>query len=216
MRPIPIQLLDKDDLRDLPPVPEELMAGMKELVDTRINAPGFTLFEKLEAVYAYLDRYNAFVATFTVCEKGCNHCCRVDVNVSRLEAEYIAVTKGAVLDGGETRTGGHEGACPFLASDGACSVYSARPFNCRTLHTLDDPKYCASGDVPHQLYGASGFGYQVPVYTALAAWLQRGHDQRGAPYRDIRDWFPGGTLPKPSLLQRLFRRKAAPPALLRG
>jgi Fe-S-cluster containining protein len=196
---------DKTDIRPLPPIPDELAAGLHELIETRINAPGLTLFQRLEAVYAHLDRYNAFVATFAVCRKGCSYCCRIDVDIGQLEAEYIALKSGAPLDAGSTRTTGHRDACPFLARDGSCSVYAARPFNCRTFHTLDDPKYCADGDEDHQTYGAAGAGYGVSAYALLARWLKGVHERRGAPYRDIRDWFPGAPA-KQSLLNRLFRR----------
>lgn len=190
MKSVVIQFRDKKDIRPLPPIPDQLVADSRQLIDTKINAKGSTLFDKLAAVYSFLDRYNAFVSTFAVCQKGCSHCCRIDIGVSRLEAEYITVNGGPELDQESSRTAGHKGACPFLAKDGACSIYERRPFNCRTFHTLDDPKYCASGDVDHQTYGSSGMGYGVTIYLLLATWLHSIHEERGLPYRDIRDWFP--------------------------
>ena len=202
LKPVAIQFRDKRDIRPLPPIPDELVADMKELIATKINSHDLNLFEKLEAVYAFTDRFNAFVATFAVCQKGCNHCCRIDVQVSRLEAEYITVKGGPQLDQGEARTMGHKTACPFVGSDGSCTVYKTRPFNCRTFHTLDDHKYCVDGDEDHQVYGASGLGYGVSIYQMLASWLKDVHDTNALPYRDIRDWFQ----PKPSLMNRLMGR----------
>lgn len=216
MKPVAIKFRDKRDIRPLPPIPDELVAGMQELFATKINSRSLTLFEKLEAVYAFTDRFNAFVATFAVCQKGCNHCCQIDVQVSRIEAEYITFKGGPQLDHqGEARTTGHRTACPFIGADGGCKVYSTRPFNCRTFHTLDDPKYCADGDVDHQVYGAAGKGYGVRFYQAIAAWLKDVHESKGLPYRDIRDWFPAQpqaqppmltAKPKPSLMSRLMDR----------
>lgn len=212
LKPVAIKFRDKRDIRPLPPIPDELVAGMQELFATAINSRSLTLFEKLEAVYAFTDRFNAFVATFAVCQKGCNHCCQIDVQVSRIEAEYITFKGGPQLDhqGGD-RTTGHRTACPFVGADGGCTVYSTRPFNCRTFHTLDDPKYCADGDVDHQVYGAAGKGYGVRFYQAIAAWLKDVHESKGLPYRDIRDWFPAQppmltAKPKPSLMSRLMDR----------
>lgn len=204
MKPSVIQFRDKRDVRPLPSIPDDLVAGMRTLADTKINADGLTLFDRLEAVYAYLDRYNAFVASFAVCQKGCNHCCRIGVQVSRLEAEYITVKGGPMLDQGDAMTMGHEGVCPFLAKDGGCSIYASRPFNCRTFHTLDDPKYCVEGTEDHQTYGSAGMGYGVTIYVELARWLQGIHESNGLPYRDIRDWFP--TVRPPSLIARLLGR----------
>lgn len=190
MKPSVIKFRDKYDIRPLPPIPDDLAAGMRNLINTKINVDGLSLFDRLEAIYAYLDRFNTFVASFAVCQKGCNHCCRFDVRISRLEAEYITVKGGPMLHQGNAMTAGHEDTCPFLANDGGCSIYATRPFNCRTFHTLDDPKYCITGDESHQTYGASGLGYGVTIYAKLAAWLEYIHESNGLPYRDIRDWFP--------------------------
>jgi len=185
-----IKFRDKTDIRPLPPIPENLVTEMHKLVDTKINGSGLSLFDKLGAVYAFMDKYNTFVSTFAVCQKGCAHCCKIDVSISQLEAEYISATGGPTLDRGKSRTKGHDDACPFLANDGACSIYDRRPFNCRTFHTLDDPKYCADGKEDHQVYGSSGTGYGVTFFIKLAEWLNAIHVEHDLPYRDIRDWFP--------------------------
>lgn len=209
LKPIAIKFLHKLDERPVPPIPDELDADMQELFATKITSRSLTNFEKLEAAYEFSDRFNAFVSTFAVCQKGCNHCCQIDVQISQLEAEYITFKGGPQLDHGEARTTGHRTACPFIGEDGGCTVYSTRPFNCRTFHTLDDPKYCADRDVEHQIYGSSSKGYGVPSYTKIAAWLKGVHVSKGLPYRDIRDWFPAQPqaprlTAKPSLMNRLI------------
>lgn len=197
-----IKFRHKSDLRELPEIPNELQQGLKTLLKDKINADGLTFFERLEAIYSYLDKYNVFVATFSVCSKGCNHCCTNDVLISRLEAEYITYKGGDVLDQGTTITTNNKGRCPFLATNGSCSIYENRPFNCRTLHTLDDPKYCKNGTDTHQIYGSASGGYGVPAYSTLAGWLKKIHQINNQPYRDIRDWFPS----KPTLMQQLFKK----------
>ncbi|MDO8931719.1 MAG: YkgJ family cysteine cluster protein [Rhodocyclaceae bacterium] len=184
------QYRDKDDIRPLPPIPADLVVGMRQLVDEVINANELTLFEKLGGVYKFLDRYNAFVSTFSVCGKGCAHCCRIGVTVSCLEAEYITVNGGPELDRDTVNTLVPGAPCPFLTTEKECSIYATRPFNCRTFHTLDDPKYCVDGNERHQTYGSAGFGYRVDLYSELARWLKEIHQRKGLPYRDIRDWFP--------------------------
>jgi len=185
-----IRFRDKKDIQPLPPIPEEFESGMRLLIDETINGKGLSLFEKLEGVYAFLDRYNAFVSTFSVCQKGCAHCCRIDVNMSRLEAEYITFKGGPMLDQGSKFSVGHSTPCYFLTENSTCSIYALRPFNCRTFHTLDDPKYCVDGYEEHQTYGSAGKGYGVNIYSELARWLSELHMYRCLPYRNIRDWFP--------------------------
>jgi Fe-S-cluster containining protein len=182
---------DKNDVPPLPPIPDELRREFREDFAAMMNSRDLDLFQKLEAAYAYFDRYNAFVSTFAVCSKGCNHCCKMDVQLTRLEAEYIQLKTGGKhrVDGGSRRTTGHRDACPFLGEGGACSIYSARPFNCRTFHALDDPKYCKTGE-DHKTYGSAGFGYGADTYLSFAVWLETLHAAKGYQTRDIRDWFP--------------------------
>ena len=62
------------------------------------------------------------------CARGCSSCCVDDLRVLPVEAEAIArhveehpITRVAPV-----------GRCAFLDDDGACTVYDARPFLCRT------------------------------------------------------------------------------------
>lgn len=185
-----IKFRNKNDIFSLPPIPHMLDDEMRILIDTKLNTH-LTAFEKLEAVYAYMDKYNAFVATFAVCQKGCSHCCKFDVSVSRLEAEFITKQGGPMLNNGRNMTMDHEQACTFLGKDGACTIYESRPFNCRTFHTLDDPKYCVDGVTHHQVYGIASNGYGSTILATIAGWLNMIHEKHNLPYRDIRDWFPG-------------------------
>lgn len=188
MSSIPI-FRDKTDIRPLPPIPDALVSEFQALAKT-MNADGLTYFEKLQAVYSFMNSYGAFVATFAVCGKGCSHCCRMDVQMGSLEAHYIAERVSRPADTGHSVTRGHVSACPFLEGNGSCSVYEWRPFNCRTFHTLDDPKYCVNGIEDHQVYGAAGFGYGVAFYEKLAMWLGLVENANGGAIRDVRDWFP--------------------------
>lgn len=191
MRERVIQFRDAGDIRPLPPIPEALGKKIGDMLNIGLNSDT-DLFGKLKIAYDALDLYNEFVATFAVCQKACSHCCKYTVSVSRLEAEYIEVNEGHKFYNGSNHSMIEDGTpCPFLSADNSCSIYSSRPFNCRTFHTLDDPKYCANGGtVDHQIYGSSAEGYKVGVYEGMARWLNDVHLRNNMPYRDIRDWFP--------------------------
>ncbi|HEP6430828.1 TPA: YkgJ family cysteine cluster protein [Burkholderia cenocepacia] len=213
MKISPIKLHKPAGKTALPPIPKKLITDWQNVVDTELNVPGGTMLTRLEAVYGYLDRYAEFVSTFSVCSKGCSHCCSIDVSVSRLEAEYIMWKGGPAFDQrGRAQTTGHKDACTFLSEDGSCSIYATRPFNCRTFFTLDDPKYCETPEVDHEVYGAASIGYGVSVYAGIAMWIGDWQKAHKLPYRDIRDWFPkpvpevASTEPKRTLIDRLFGR----------
>lgn len=156
MKEIPI-FRDKGDRVVLPDIPSSLSDEFKRM-GVQINTGGLTYFDKLKLVYEFMDRFEKFVSTFAVCSRGCSHCCRMDVEVGTLEAYYIEVNTSKKVAAGSALTLGHRTACPFLGGDGSCSIYEWRPFNCRTFHALDDPKYCADGDEAHQVYGSAGGG----------------------------------------------------------
>nr|WP_248167249.1 hypothetical protein [Ralstonia pseudosolanacearum] len=79
---------------ELPPVPRALLDEADRLFNVRLNGPG-TLLEHLALAYAFLDKVNReFVSSFTTCSKGCSHCCRMDVQITTFEAEYIVMATG--------------------------------------------------------------------------------------------------------------------------
>ncbi|WP_158658206.1 YkgJ family cysteine cluster protein [Agarilytica rhodophyticola] len=138
----------------------------------------------LARLYDFMDEYNRFVATFAVCERGCSACCEIPVNVSRLEAEYIHRKTGRAIYNNIIAKSGHS-PCPFLAESGNCSIYQYRPYNCRTFHTLDNPKYCSTGE-DHAVYGVSSFGYGSDILADLAAVIRQVNNGE---YHDIRVYF---------------------------
>jgi Fe-S-cluster containining protein len=62
------------------------------------------------------------------CKKGCNACCQDDLSVMGLEAAYIKQSFPSVLH----EKASNIGQCAFLNIEGACRIYEARPFICRT------------------------------------------------------------------------------------
>lgn len=63
------------------------------------------------------------------CAKGCSQCCVDALTVSEVEAEHIRRAVGDDLRGQAAHLAG---ACAFLDGGGACRIYSARPYVCRT------------------------------------------------------------------------------------
>lgn len=72
------------------------------------------------------------------CRKGCSDCCVDDISVSHIEADNIRFHYADLL---KNDTAHPAGACAFLDEQGACRIYDARPYVCRTqglpLHWLE-------------------------------------------------------------------------------
>ncbi|MCZ4310144.1 YkgJ family cysteine cluster protein [Vibrio pomeroyi] len=180
---VPVAMLDKSDKRILPKIPQGLLDKC-QVLKSELDSIDENPFSKLERIYTFLD-YNAeFVSTFSVCKQGCSACCKSDVRISTLEAKYIEKKTGVKAKKVGKVSSGHKEACPFL-KDNSCSIYNERPFNCRTLFTLDDPKYCSTGEI-HQLYGMQG-GKGVPMLEQFKRYINWLNGRR--PDADIRDFF---------------------------
>ncbi len=64
-----------------------------------------------------------------VCRRGCAACCVDGLRVFDVEAERIRREAAPLLARGTPHA---PGACAFLDADGACRIYAARPYVCRT------------------------------------------------------------------------------------
>lgn len=78
------------------------------------------------------------------CSKGCSACCYQRVLISSTEAELIKQKTGhkvsLVMPGSPVKPVeefGVQTPCTFLAGNGECSIYEARPYMCRNFVTLD-------------------------------------------------------------------------------
>lgn len=179
-----IQFRDKDDLISLPPIPNHFGTECDKL-EQELSFRNERPVLKLEKIYRFLDSYAQFVSTFSVCQKGCAHCCHINVAITPVEAALIEQETGRTKKTPRgQKTTGHRTACPFLSDKKECTIYNVRPFHCRTFHTLDDPKYCEF-PVPHQVYGSMNGEYSVTLYARLSVFIRKPND----PVWDIRDYF---------------------------
>ncbi len=84
-------------------------------------------------------RLHVIHADRLACTRGCASCCQDELTVFAIEAEVISARYAELL----TNAAPHPvGACAFLDDAGACRVYDARPYVCRTqglpLRWLDE------------------------------------------------------------------------------
>lgn len=134
-------------------------------------------------------QWSALFVPDAACRQGCSHCCHINTDVPRAEAQLIAKKTGRKLASPVTHKGETDQdldqyfgvPCPFLVQ-GSCSIYEHRPFVCRTLVNLAaDAQLCELRP-----------GESVPVPYANATYLKAAffavHSDDD--WADIREWFP--------------------------
>jgi Fe-S-cluster containining protein len=114
------------------------------------------------------DRKKSATSGDIKCRKGCNHCCRVPVEIWPHEAALlveIAREAGMELDKARLERQSQytidtwrqqpaaDTTCVFLGDDGACKVYEFRPNACRKLLVVTDPALCDAEKHPPDSVG---------------------------------------------------------------
>lgn len=186
MKEIKFRTIDEAKRLVLPDASEETVHRFRQATEFVMKGEG-SRWSKLKEIYEAADVITAELVPVTVCQKGCHHCCKIDVGLLDVEAEYIGrnIKRSARLN--PPTTGGHSEnrtPCTFLSSDGTCEIYEYRPFACRTFFTLDSPAYCEQVAVEHVTYDFKG-NSMLKALGQLLGRLNgagRGHD--------IRDYFP--------------------------
>lgn len=167
------------------------------LIEKANSLYGFLMYgnaqlgEQLEAIYRFVDEFNAFLAPFMSCKKGCSHCCHIDVQITTLEAELIQMRQGIPAQPAPQFTHGHRDPCPFLASDGSCGIYESRPLICRMYQVVGDPENCRHGRNQLTYVDARKGHFGNDAFANLMRWLK--HVVESNPdcrFADIRDFFP--------------------------
>ncbi|WP_199026600.1 YkgJ family cysteine cluster protein [Ralstonia sp. ASV6] len=144
---------------------------------------------KLRKVYALVDKLVDAAGPFVACERGCSACCHINISITETEAQIIEAQTGRRYTRLPAPVRHPEGKftgapCPFLA-DGACSIYSVRPFVCRHHLSFNlDAYWCA----PERAHLANmpmvSFGAAKEAYREVTRLHTSGV------YGDIRDFFP--------------------------
>jgi len=106
------------------------------MLPAQVRALNASIASKFRKVYAVIDAIADHRAPFVACREGCAHCCKMEVSISAAEARVISAATGRplkrVLDRVTQGHGKYVGvACPFLATDHTCSIYTVRPMVCR-------------------------------------------------------------------------------------
>lgn len=152
-----------------------------------INNPSIDPLRKLKSIYKFADWYvkHAGILNQSICQKGCAHCCAIDVDVSKVEALYIAKNTPYTMVGRTKRIRAkYRNYCPMLDQEtGSCTIYEYRPLFCRTAFAFDNPEYCKPENFEVSAVWACA---SSPVLRKLHCFLS---DMSDYEYADMREWF---------------------------
>lgn len=154
----------------------------------RLNAKPLV---KLARIRKSVETLFSYANEFVACKKGCSDCCHQSIEMSNLEAEYIAQKTGIspvnltqpprrdpLSFSGKTP-------CPFL-KQGACSIYEFRPIICRLHVNLDVDDYWCRLENWH----VPGGVVPKPTFRSISdAFIELNEKTHGV-IADIRDFFP--------------------------
>jgi hypothetical protein len=160
----------------------------------KVRKPKVDPIDGMLAVYALLDRYADLTEGVVACKHGCSYCCHSEVAISTLEAKLIASRTGRLMRQVEgSGTAGGEAwiderrPCPFLTSEGSCSIYGFRPMACRTHYNFEATSQACRFDAPPDV--------EVPFvdrHKSFPGVMEAWHglrDRSGSAVADIRDYF---------------------------
>jgi uncharacterized protein len=92
---------------------------------------------KLKQLYGLADKLGEYIGGFSPCSKGCSKCCHYNVSITEYEVQIIEKEMGVKRNKkAKVNKDFHGAPCPFLDNSGRCSIYSARPYSCRTHYAL--------------------------------------------------------------------------------
>ncbi|MCO5142176.1 MAG: YkgJ family cysteine cluster protein [Oligoflexia bacterium] len=96
------------------------------------------LFENYENFLKKIDetthKINPEITQNLNCQRGCSSCCRSEIQVNKIEKEYIKkyLNQNPLIQQKISLSQKQKNKCSFLLEDESCSIYEARPVICRT------------------------------------------------------------------------------------
>lgn len=165
------------------------LAAREDRIAADTAAENASLKSKLHKVIRLMDELASAASSYVACRSGCSACCKMNVSITVLEAERLAVASGKKLARVQQPVTHEPGRfagvpCPFLKDD-KCSVYADRPFACRAHFSFAADDYACQ---PQQAY-AGGMG-MVRFDGARKAYLDIARKTALRGFADIRDFFP--------------------------
>lgn len=166
--------------------------------------------KRLKMLRALADRINSAVSKEAACRRGCDACCKIQVEMTSWEAKVIAEELGIQLKQPAAPLEGHSRErslallgkpCGFLRN-GDCSIYESRPIACRLHHSLNmDARMCQPEVKPDESMVPSLNMNAIHLAYAMCSGLS-------AVLGDISDFFEEAKR-GPSVIERCLDNEAS-------
>jgi hypothetical protein len=163
---------------------------------TKVATMNAKLMLRINPILEMTSRFSDAAGPYVACKRGCNHCCHIQVAITRIEAQLLGNRIGvnpAPMPTPQLRpqdSYNYKTPCTFL-ENGECSIYEDRPYVCRahaSLEANEDP--CRLTD--EQGHDRNG-KISRPNFPGVAEALNVVLKLAGkTDYADIRDYFPNG------------------------
>lgn len=159
----------------------------ENLFHNKIRIENSSKKNKLIKLYNLADKILEQTKEFLPCQKGCSHCCYINVSITILEAEYIERNTGIkfrkLLTSKSYDNNKFLGiTCPFLKNN-TCTIYKYRPFACRKHMSFDkDTFWCEIKNFNDKKITMGSFDYEKSYYDITQY-------SGNTIYGDIRDFF---------------------------
>ena len=157
-----------------------------------------TLNSLMGRIYSTVDAYmDEMVYPGSVCRPSCAHCCKLRVQLTAFEANYITLKTGITLNPDVTNdfeedTAAEMDYCPFLNRKTAlCEIFEYRPLACRSFTSIDSPALCQDIHTPHMIHNTKSQPALQNIYHWLVTQANAVTSQSDNKtfVADIRDWF---------------------------
>jgi len=169
-------------------LPEEFQQRENHL-PARLRAENASAQSKLGRIYALVDEFSSLRTSHVACGKGCSDCCRMNVQISIVEAARIERGTGhraRFLANTVTHDNAKFAGVSFPSlHEEVCLIYEHRPYVCRNHASFDidaywcDPVRMQSIEVP-----------RIEMSGAKEALLDVLRSSKHAVVAAIRDFFP--------------------------
>jgi len=161
----------------------------EDTLPSRVRALNAATRSKIYLIYQVADDISLVREPFVACKKSCSSCCHMNVSLTKAEAERLAKAVGRkmapIADFSRHAPDKFAGMpCPFLDTQGACSIYADRPLSCRKHSSFFETAMSCHPSVMNTIEGP-----QV-AFSGLDEALFTASGSDGALVADIRDFFP--------------------------
>lgn len=162
-------------------IPKKLLLKEEKIAKKQANSSESDI-NKLQELLKLTDQLTSKLTPITTCKPGCGSCCKINVSITKIEAQLISQHTGREPNKSLflNKSDFHGTPCTFLI-DNKCSIYAVRPFVCRRLVSVMPSEYWCHPELSLNVeVPLLNFSELSKAFYAIASRSE---------VKDIRAWF---------------------------